>query len=86
MIKSDDPLAAKSWVWEGRASRLYRELSVFAPQIIGRMSNHQLTGALATLSSRGFGVDKLPVGKWRIHFDDRLLHPFDPTVNTEYQS
>ena len=73
-------------MWEGRSSRLYRELAVFAPQIIARLSNTQFTGALATLASRGFGIEKLPNGKWKVVFDDAMLSPFDPTVNTEYQS
>ena len=81
-----EPGAGAAWTWEGRASRLYRELSVFAPQIMGRISSQQLTGALATLASRGFGVDKLQNGKWRIRFDDAMLRPFDPTVNTEHQT
>ncbi len=76
----------RAWVWEGRSSRLYRELAVFAPQIIARLSNTQFTGALATLASRGFGIEKLPNGKWKVVFDDAMLSPFDPTVNTEYQS
>ncbi len=76
----------QAWEWEGRACRLYRSLAAFDPQSVSRVSLQQLTGALTTLSSRGFGIEKLQSGKWKITFDDALLRPFDPTVNTEYQT
>ena len=77
---------SRCWEWTGRSSRFYRELAAYASSIVGRLSNQQVSGALATLASRGFGVEKLENGKWKVKFDDALLRPFDPAMNTEYQS
>lgn len=74
----------KAWVWEGRASRLYRNLAAYAPGIIGKLSHHQVALALGVLSSKGFGITKLEGGKWHIVFDEVLLKAFDPAANTEY--
>ena len=74
----------KAWAWEGRSSRLYRELAIYAPSIIGKLSNNQVSLALGILASKGYGVEKIDNGKWRVHFDEKLQGTFDPTANTEY--
>ena len=87
VVETSEPGAEKgkkTWEWTGRSSRFHKEIAAYAPAIVGRLSNQQVSGALATLASRGFGVEKVENGKWKIRFDDALLRPFDPTANTEY--
>ena len=79
------PGAERTWVWEGRASRLHKEMSTYNESNMRKISVQQVKSALSLMASREFGVYKLPFGKWRIKFDDALLRPFDPAANTEHE-
>jgi hypothetical protein len=75
----------RTWIWEGRASRLHKEMSTYNESNMRKISVQQVKSALSLMASREFGVYKLPFGKWRIKFDDALLRPFDPAANTEHE-
>ena len=75
----------KAWVWEGRAMKFCNALAKMSPRALGKLSDAQVESAFSVLASKGFtGIEKLDGGRWRIRFDESLLHPFDPTKNTEY--